>query len=680
VPNFSEVREVKARVQGRLFGIQGVHAVGVGHKLVKGQPTDDIAIMVYVLKKKPASELPAEEVIPAVIEGVKTDVYESDVPRPFTDGSRYDTLVGGIQIEPAGLDSGFAGTLGFIARSKDPVPKIFAVTCRHVVGMAPSALPTNLKLTSNATSIEFAGGNTPGSLVTITIWVPASSNFEPRRFYVLYVTSDTDTLDSIAANVVSRINATAVPGVVASVGGEPESGGVVITLTLDENVKFKADGAFGAHQIDASAPLQASVKGNKINMAGAGSVTGGAYIAVNVGGEQASFSAFASLAKGNLPPANAQAVADAVNKFVQDSQIQNLTAIPTNAQVSITGAQEIECDVSTDVRVGQPTNCFCSSCSPCCSRRIGLVFDVLMDPDAALIQLDAGIKYKAEIEGVGPITGTRPVTVTQVGVRKRGSASEPALTHGKIISLDLDGVSIEKDEDHSPPEWHLFVGFYTGAFSIGPGFSVEGDSGSAIVSEDANEIMGLLTAGSDTVTLASPIDGILKAFNIVVETATTAEEDVERTVPASAKAPIADSATTPVFATGLESRLRDAQRAIAATQAGTELIAVVERHADEARRLVNTNRRVATVWHRNCGPQIIQAGLGALTKPEYPLSSEIEGKPVTECLLKIQEIFSRYASPAFAADLNRMGPRIIELSGRSYNQALAVLREMQSSE
>ena len=52
--------------------------------------------MVFVEKKKPVSELRPEEVIPAEIDGVKTDVYESEIPRIHAaDTTRYRPLVGG---------------------------------------------------------------------------------------------------------------------------------------------------------------------------------------------------------------------------------------------------------------------------------------------------------------------------------------------------------------------------------------------------------------------------------------------------------------------------------------------------------------------------------------------------------------------------------------------------------
>src|SRR5713226_6261732 len=101
--DFEKVRDIKRAAQGGLLAIPGVHAVGVGAKIVGGQRTQEISIMVYLVKKKPLSELRPEEVIPPEIDGVKTDVIESEVLRLHAeDASRYRPLKGGCQIRPSG--------------------------------------------------------------------------------------------------------------------------------------------------------------------------------------------------------------------------------------------------------------------------------------------------------------------------------------------------------------------------------------------------------------------------------------------------------------------------------------------------------------------------------------------------------------------------------------------------
>jgi hypothetical protein len=120
--------------------------------------------------------------------------------------------------------------------------------------------------------------------------------------------------------------------------------------------------------------------------------------------------------------------------------------------------------------------------------------------------------------------------------------------------------------------------------------------------------------------------------------------------------------------------LQQAEREITATAAGREYAEAARRHASEAQRLVNTNRRVATVWQRNGGPQILQAALSMTSSPDRRLPAEIQGKPLADCLQKIQRVFMHYGSAAFVADLMSLGPRLIALSGLTYSQTLAAIQ------
>ncbi len=128
-------RELVRRACDVLFKIPGVFSVGLGSKLVNGKRTGQLALSILVLEKKPASALATHEVIPAEIEGLPTDVLESQPPRPLADEEEqedfdsgvprdtdvYRPVVGGIQIRGA---NSFAenraqtfGTLGGFAKT-----------------------------------------------------------------------------------------------------------------------------------------------------------------------------------------------------------------------------------------------------------------------------------------------------------------------------------------------------------------------------------------------------------------------------------------------------------------------------------------------------------------------------------------------------------------------------------
>src|SRR5204862_5919812 len=75
-----------------------VHAVGVGGK----NDGEESAVIVYVTRKLPEEAIPPDEMVPASVNGIPTDVVESPIPRlaACTDHRRKKTrpLVGGISV------------------------------------------------------------------------------------------------------------------------------------------------------------------------------------------------------------------------------------------------------------------------------------------------------------------------------------------------------------------------------------------------------------------------------------------------------------------------------------------------------------------------------------------------------------------------------------------------------
>lgn len=115
-----------------LLNLPGVNGVDVGYKYVKGQRTGEIAIRVLVTRKR--KTVPPKERIPAVINGIKTDVIQRKIVplivkkavkniTPVPDAKKYDPVPGGVSIGPERSIGGyvFAGTLGCIV--KDNVSK-----------------------------------------------------------------------------------------------------------------------------------------------------------------------------------------------------------------------------------------------------------------------------------------------------------------------------------------------------------------------------------------------------------------------------------------------------------------------------------------------------------------------------------------------------------------------------
>ncbi|MGD0064701.1 MAG: S8 family serine peptidase [Streptosporangiaceae bacterium] len=98
------------------------------------------------------------------------------------------------------------------------------------------------------------------------------------------------------------------------------------------------------------------------------------------------------------------------------------------------------------------------------------------------------------------------------------------------------------------------------------------------------------------------------------------------------------------------------RRYLAAMPDGERLAAAASRHFSEVRRLINTNMRVATMWHRAQGPSLLRALVsGAGTG--YADLGEREGR----YLERFVEQLERYGSDRLRADLARYWPALVAL-------------------
>jgi hypothetical protein len=68
---------VKARHEARLMQKANVVGVGVGFREEGGKLTDEVALVVNVIRKLPEDQLAPEDLIPTEIEGVPVDVHET---------------------------------------------------------------------------------------------------------------------------------------------------------------------------------------------------------------------------------------------------------------------------------------------------------------------------------------------------------------------------------------------------------------------------------------------------------------------------------------------------------------------------------------------------------------------------------------------------------------------------
>ena len=73
------IRPVKESVEDELIARPGVVAVDIAEKETDGRKTGELSIVVFVEEKKPKGKLGKGALIPAEIDGVRTDVQELEI-------------------------------------------------------------------------------------------------------------------------------------------------------------------------------------------------------------------------------------------------------------------------------------------------------------------------------------------------------------------------------------------------------------------------------------------------------------------------------------------------------------------------------------------------------------------------------------------------------------------------
>ncbi len=130
--------EAQAIHEKNLLNKPNVVGVGVGYKDKDGVPTDEVAVVVLVERKKPLAALQPEEVIPRELEGMRTDVLEiGQIWANQTPKERFRPVI------PSGVSIGHykitAGTLGTMVKDKR-TGDMFVLSNNHVLANCNDAM------------------------------------------------------------------------------------------------------------------------------------------------------------------------------------------------------------------------------------------------------------------------------------------------------------------------------------------------------------------------------------------------------------------------------------------------------------------------------------------------------------------------------------------------------------
>jgi len=166
---FEKLQLVLARHRNRLLRYPNVTGVGIGYKKVKGLTTNTPAIIVFVKKKIPVSELAPSSIIPPIIEDFPTDVIEAEFSflsqPPRT--SRIRPSIGGISVGHFRIT---AGTIGDIMT--DYVNKRKTVCSNnHVLAVCAPYGPAE-KGDPIYQPGPYDGGTSDDTIANLERWVP----------------------------------------------------------------------------------------------------------------------------------------------------------------------------------------------------------------------------------------------------------------------------------------------------------------------------------------------------------------------------------------------------------------------------------------------------------------------------------------------------------------------------
>jgi hypothetical protein len=126
------IESVKQKWEKRLLKLANVTGVGIGKKYVKGKPTKETCIVIFVTRKLPKEALKPQDLVPAEIEGVKTDVREATfkaLTTPEEKQKKWRPAKGGVSIGHFLIT---AGTFGCLVKDKTDGEKVI-LSNNHVL-------------------------------------------------------------------------------------------------------------------------------------------------------------------------------------------------------------------------------------------------------------------------------------------------------------------------------------------------------------------------------------------------------------------------------------------------------------------------------------------------------------------------------------------------------------------
>jgi len=189
--DLNQVRLAKGRHTGDLMKKANVVGVAVGYKEKGGQRVETPSLVVMVRKKVPLSELRRQDVVPAAIDTIGTDVKAVGEIRALQNPKdRWRPAPGGVSI---GHHAITAGTLGVVVKDNSTGERLI-LSNNHVMANSNDAVAGDAILQPG----PYDGGTLPGDVIAHLL------RFVPIRYVMDIPDCPISTTAAGAANLLAR--------------------------------------------------------------------------------------------------------------------------------------------------------------------------------------------------------------------------------------------------------------------------------------------------------------------------------------------------------------------------------------------------------------------------------------------------------------------------------------------
>ena len=117
------------------------------------------------------------------------------------------------------------------------------------------------------------------------------------------------------------------------------------------------------------------------------------------------------------------------------------------------------------------------------------------------------------------------------------------------------------------------------------------------------------------------------------------------------------------------------------TMMGREVIAAIEKHAEEVMNLITHNRTVIIAWNRNKGPAFIKSFMDSGFENETAFIKEIDGIKIERLLLAVSEALMDYGSAGLKQSIGKYASMVFRIldSSQSLVEILERIRQSENT-